>query len=170
MYFYLGNLLGTVTICFFNPFPYIQTYSDASTADNLWKHCEKRRNCSHWATSRFAIMFSTPFKTHSFIFQAVCCKFVVCEKGLNCIMCFLKVILLISNWLIQVCNLLLFSDLAPKQVRVNCVKWVSHYIYIVLLSPLTESQSSLCHGDLSVMCVCVLVNNQNLRLFKVTVV
>ena len=38
----------------------IQTRSDASSADNPWKHCDKRGNCSWWAISPFSTMFSTP--------------------------------------------------------------------------------------------------------------
>ena len=36
----------------------IQTLSDASAADDIWKHCVKRRNRSKQAISPFAIMFS----------------------------------------------------------------------------------------------------------------
>ena len=36
-----------------NPFPHI----DTSAADDSWKHCGKRQNCSKQAISAFATMF-----------------------------------------------------------------------------------------------------------------
>ena len=70
--------------------------------DAVWLLCSRwlenpfgnRRNCSKWAISPFASMFSTLFNYHTFIyryfsyfrkdvFEVFCCRFIVCIKGFN---------------------------------------------------------------------------------------
>ena len=76
---------GTLTLS------HIKKFSDASTADVFWKHCDKSRNCIKLAISPFAIMFSTFYSKYIFnycdlpylfldIFKAICCSFEVCGK------------------------------------------------------------------------------------------
>ena len=71
-------------LCIFHPFP---------PADAFWKHCGLGWNCSWWAISPLASMFSTLCNNYAifywnfsgfwhFIFKVVCCRFVVCGKGL----------------------------------------------------------------------------------------
>ena len=62
----------------------IQMKFDTSAADDFWKHCDKRRNCS-WSISRFAIMynlysnfiaiFETIPQFWQDLFKIVCCNF-----------------------------------------------------------------------------------------------
>ena len=61
----------------------------------LWKHRDKKRNCSKQAISPFDTIFSITFNKSSFreifhfpyycwdVFKVVVCRFVVCGKGLN---------------------------------------------------------------------------------------
>ena len=76
---------------------HINTLSNASAVDNFWKHCDNKRNCSKQAISPFATMFLTFFQYIVIItfiyrgfpcyclgnFKVVCCRFVVCGKGLS---------------------------------------------------------------------------------------
>ena len=70
-----------------------ETHSDTFAADDLWKRCDKRRNCSWWAISPLATMFSTLFNDYTlicgdishfcqYVFKVVSCIIVVCGKGL----------------------------------------------------------------------------------------
>ena len=72
---------------------HIQMFSDAPATD-FWKHCGKWRNCSSWAISPFATMFSTLFNNLVFlysyfplfcidVFKVICCRFAVCGKELR---------------------------------------------------------------------------------------
>ena len=45
----------------------MQKLSDASEADNFWKHCDKRRNFSWCAISPFATIFSIILNCYTFI-------------------------------------------------------------------------------------------------------
>ena len=69
-------------------------FSDASVADDLRKHDDKRWNCSWWVIPILASMFSTlsnnftSIKRNCSYFwlqvcKVICCRFVVCGKGLN---------------------------------------------------------------------------------------
>ena len=49
----------------FNLFP----HADASVADDFSKHCDKIRNCSYWAISPFATMFSTLVNNYLLIYR-----------------------------------------------------------------------------------------------------
>ena len=46
---------------YFKIFSYLQTHFDAIAADIFWKHCSQMWNCSWWAISSLATMFSTLF-------------------------------------------------------------------------------------------------------------
>ena len=48
---------------------HIQTLPKASAADDYWKRCDKRRNCSRRANCFFFIMFSTLFNNNNFIYR-----------------------------------------------------------------------------------------------------
>ena len=72
---------------------HILTLSDASAADDFWKHCGKGRNCSKREISPFVTMFTTFCINYTFIyrdfqffcqlaFKVICCRFAVCGKGL----------------------------------------------------------------------------------------
>ena len=65
--------------------------SDASPSDDIWKHCVKRRK---FAISPFATVFPTPFSNNTYyfcgfpylfpnVFKVICCRYVLCVKGLN---------------------------------------------------------------------------------------
>ena len=71
---------------------HLQRHFDAIAAVEFWKYCGKSRNCSWWAISPLATMFSTSFNNYAIFYGnfsgfchyvLVCCRFVVCEKGLN---------------------------------------------------------------------------------------
>ena len=73
---------------------HIQEFSDASAADNFWKHCDKSRNCPKQAISSFATICSTLYSNYTYIYRAfpcfcqeifnvICCIFCVCGKGLT---------------------------------------------------------------------------------------
>ena len=51
----------------------LMTHSDACAADDFWKHCDKRRNCSKRAISPFATMFSVDFSNYTFIYRDLPC-------------------------------------------------------------------------------------------------
>ena len=83
------TLLYTV-ITVFNPFP----HTDASVADDFWKHCGQRINCLKRAISTFATTFSTIFSNYTlingyfspfsqYVFKVVCCILDVCGNGLT---------------------------------------------------------------------------------------
>ena len=40
---------------------HMQTHYEAIAADDFWKHCGQGQNCSWWAISPLATMFSTSF-------------------------------------------------------------------------------------------------------------
>ena len=72
-----------------NPFPNTDV-SDVSTADNNWKHCDKKKNCSYWAVSSFAVMFSTLFKYYTIVYRGFQYFFLRCFESCllqNCCMC-----------------------------------------------------------------------------------
>ena len=49
---------------------HIQTVSDAWAAKDFWKQCGKKRNCSLWALSHSATIFSLhKFKNYSYIYR-----------------------------------------------------------------------------------------------------
>ena len=73
---------------------YLQTHFYAIAADDFWKHCGQRRNCSWWAISPLATMFQLYLTVKlsfmqmfrvfaTFVFEVICCRFVVHGKGLN---------------------------------------------------------------------------------------
>ena len=77
--------IKTLTLFLLNPFP---------AADDCWKHCDKSRNCSIRTISSFVTMCSTFFSNNTYIlsdflgfcldvFKVVCCRFVICGKGLS---------------------------------------------------------------------------------------
>ena len=84
-----------------NPFPHTDAFWHLcrTAADDFWKHCGKRRNCSSWAISHFATMamFSILFNNYTFIYgEFLCFRFVVCGKGLICC-------ITVSNWNMSLC-------------------------------------------------------------------
>ena len=87
---YTGHMLVTI----FKHFPRYRCFFDTFAADDFWKHFGKWRNCSLWAISHFATMFSTLFNNCSFVyrefpyfwlnvFKVVCCICAVHRKGLT---------------------------------------------------------------------------------------
>ena len=73
---------------------HVQMLSDASTADNIWTHCDKKRNCIQWVIFLLPqhcqlclisiLIFIDIFQYFcQDVFKFVCCRFVVCWKELN---------------------------------------------------------------------------------------
>ena len=61
---------STCTVKLVLTLPHLQTLSDAYAADDFWKFCGKRRNCSCW-NSPFAIMISTLFTYYNCIYREI---------------------------------------------------------------------------------------------------
>ena len=47
----------------------LQTHFDAIAADDFWKHCGQRWNCSSWAISPLSTMFSTLYYNWRFLWR-----------------------------------------------------------------------------------------------------
>ena len=79
-----------------------QTNFEASAADDNWKHCDKRRNCSLWAISLFGTIFSILFHDSTYIFR---------DFSIVLHRCFLISLHICCVWkMVKVCDPLMFNE------------------------------------------------------------